>query len=136
MVKQPAPGDVSHAQFVSEKSAIFESLKKRAVVLVDMLNSLENVTCNPAEGAMYAFPRIRLPPRAVDAARSRHQAPDAFYCFELLEATGICVVPGSGFGQVDGTFHFRTTFLPRDDKVEKVAKLMKAFHADFMRRHA
>ena len=32
---------------------------------------------------------------------------DAFYCFQMLEETGICVVPGSGFGQVDGTYHFR-----------------------------
>ena len=26
---------------------------------------------------------------------------------ELLEETGICLVPGSGFGQKDGTYHFR-----------------------------
>ena len=35
------------------------------------------------------------------------QKPDAFYCFQLLEETGICVVPGSGFGQMEGTYHFR-----------------------------
>ena len=35
------------------------------------------------------------------------QAPDAFYCFQLLENTGMCVVPGSGFGQREGTYHFR-----------------------------
>jgi len=29
------------------------------------------------------------------------------YCCQLLEETGICVVPGSGFGQKDGTYHFR-----------------------------
>ena len=34
-------------------------------------------------------------------------APDVFFCFELLEETGICVVPGSGFGQKEGTLHFR-----------------------------
>ena len=33
--------------------------------------------------------------------------PDAMYCFQLLEETGICVVPGSGFGQREGTHHFR-----------------------------
>ena len=32
------------------------------------------------------------------------------YCFDLLESTGICVVPGSGFGQKPGTFHFRYPF--------------------------
>lgn len=30
-----------------------------------------------------------------------------FFCLKLLEETGICVVPGSGFGQREGTFHFR-----------------------------
>jgi len=33
--------------------------------------------------------------------------PDAMYCYQLLEETGICVVPGSGFGQQEGTYHFR-----------------------------
>jgi len=33
--------------------------------------------------------------------------PDAMYCYQLLEETGICVVPGSGFGQKEGTYHFR-----------------------------
>ena len=30
-----------------------------------------------------------------------------FFCLKLLEETGICIVPGSGFGRKDGTFHFR-----------------------------
>ena len=34
-------------------------------------------------------------------------APDMFFCLRLLEETGICVVPGSGFGQREGTYHFR-----------------------------
>lgn len=34
-------------------------------------------------------------------------APDMFFCLCLLEETGICVVPGSGFGQQEGTYHFR-----------------------------
>jgi len=36
--------------------------------------------------------------------------PDAMYCYQLLEETGICVVPGSGFGQKEGTYHFRSVF--------------------------
>lgn len=38
-------------------------------------------------------------------------APDMFYCMKLLEETGICVVPGSGFGQREGTYHFRYDFV-------------------------
>ena len=32
------------------------------------------------------------------AAEAAGKAPDAFYCLALLEATGVVVVPGSGFG--------------------------------------
>ena len=35
----------------------------------------------------------------------------------LLEETGICCVPGSGFLQKPGTYHFRTTFLPPEEKL-------------------
>ncbi|KAG0704768.1 Alanine aminotransferase 2-like [Chionoecetes opilio] len=43
---------------------------------------------------------------AVEAAKAAGQAPDVFYAFQLLENTGICIVPGSGFGQRPGTYHF------------------------------
>lgn len=69
--------------------------------LEDGLNSLEGVTCNRAEGAMYLFPRINLPQKAIEAAEAEKTAPDAFYCKRLLNATGVVVVPGSGFGQVN-----------------------------------
>lgn len=66
----------------------------------DALNSLEGVTCNKAEGAMYLFPSIVLPNKAIKEAESLKKAPDAYYASRLLNATGIVVVPGSGFGQV------------------------------------
>jgi glutamate--glyoxylate aminotransferase len=59
--------------------------------------------------------QIRLPPKAIEAAKKLGKAPDVFYCLRLLEATGISTVPGSGFGQEEGTFHLRTTILPREE---------------------
>lgn len=53
-------------------------------------------------GAMYSFPQIRLPPKAIEAAKRLGKVPDVFYCLKLLEATGISTVPGSGFGQKEG----------------------------------
>jgi len=49
----------------------------------------------------------------------------------LLEATGICVVPGSGFGQAPGTCHFRTTILPPTHKMKQVVEQLAAFHAAY-----
>lgn len=49
---------------------------------------------------MYLFPRIHLPQKAIKAAETAKTAPDAYYARRLLDATGIVVVPGSGFRQV------------------------------------
>ena len=58
--------------------------------------------------------------------------PDEFYCFRLLDATGICVVAGSGFGQKEGTLHFRTTFLaPGTEWVGKITDFHKKFMDEF-----
>ncbi|RVX17060.1 Alanine aminotransferase 2, mitochondrial [Vitis vinifera] len=100
--------------------------------LEDALNSLEGVTCNKAEGAMYLFPRIHLPEKAIKAAEAAKTAPDAFYARRLLNATGIVVVPGSGFGQVPGTWHFRCTILPQEDKIPAVVSRLTEFHKGFM----
>ena len=51
---------------------------------------------------MYSFPQIKLPRKAIEAAKNVGKVPDVFYCLKLLEATGISTVPGSGFGQKDG----------------------------------
>lgn len=82
---------------------------------------------------MYLFPTISLPPKAIAAAKAAGQSPDAFYSLRLLEATGICVVPGSGFGQKPGTWHFRTTFLAPG--TEDFVRRLKKFHEDFMAEH-
>lgn len=57
-------------QYMSEKLGILGSLKKRAEILVAALNTLEGVSCNAAEGALYAFPRVTLPLHAVEAANA------------------------------------------------------------------
>ena len=85
-------------------------------------------------GSMYAFPQITIPEGAQKEAESQGKAADMFYCLELLKETGICVVPGSGFGQRDGTYHFRTTFLPKEEDIDAVNERMTRFHKDFMSR--
>ena len=73
---------------------------------------------------------------AVAAANKAGVAPDALYCSELLENTGIVVVPGSGFGQVDGTFHFRTTILPPEEALSGVVDSLRVFHENFIKRYS
>eukprot|EP00657_Telonema_sp_P-1_P010619 TRINITY_DN5121_c0_g1_i1.p1 TRINITY_DN5121_c0_g1~~TRINITY_DN5121_c0_g1_i1.p1 ORF type:complete len:126 (-),score=51.30 TRINITY_DN5121_c0_g1_i1:95-472(-) len=102
MVKPPSPTDPSGPLFIKERDDQLDSLRRRAQRLTEGLNSLSGVSCNQCEAAMYAFPQITLPAKAVAAAQAAGNAPDAFYALALLDETGICVVPGSGFGQVSG----------------------------------
>ncbi|KAF0685004.1 Aste57867_23033 [Aphanomyces stellatus] len=135
MTNPPKPGDASHALYVQQRDDIVSSLKRRAVKLVASYNQLEGVTCNVTEGAMYTFPKITVPPKAVAEAKKQGIAPDAFYAFALLNSTGIVVVPGSGFGQEDGTFHFRSTILPPEEAIDEVIEKTAKFHAEFMDKY-
>ncbi|KAF8106066.1 hypothetical protein N665_0147s0024 [Sinapis alba] len=132
VMSPPKPGDDSYDSYIAEKEGILSSLAKRAKTLEEALNKLEGVTCNRAEGAMYLFPCINLPQKAIAAAEAAKTAPDAFYCKRLLNATGIVVVPGSGFRQVPGTWHFRCTILPQEDKIPAIVNRLTEFHKSFM----
>jgi glutamate--glyoxylate aminotransferase len=125
MVNPPAEGTAARKSLEAEKQAILASLRKRAHMMTDGFNSLEGVTCNFTEGAMYSFPRLHLPAKAVAAAKKAGKAPDVFYCLRLVEATGISTVPGSGFGQEEGTYHLRTTILPSEEKMKDVVAMLQ-----------
>eukprot|EP00602_Paraphysomonas_sp_CaronLab_P004193 CAMPEP_0185026592 /NCGR_PEP_ID=MMETSP1103-20130426/10948_1 /TAXON_ID=36769 /ORGANISM="Paraphysomonas bandaiensis, Strain Caron Lab Isolate" /LENGTH=488 /DNA_ID=CAMNT_0027560227 /DNA_START=1 /DNA_END=1467 /DNA_ORIENTATION=+ len=135
MVNPPRPGQPSHNQYQSEVRRCIESLKRRARRIVDAFNSMEGVSCQPTEGAMYSFPRIRLPRKFIERAKSLGKSPDVLYCLELLDETGLSCVPGSGFQQVPGTFHIRTTILPKEDKFDDIVGRFKSFHEGFIRRY-
>ncbi|KAI7845708.1 hypothetical protein COHA_000822 [Chlorella ohadii] len=135
MVNTPQPGSESHAQWKREHDEGLASLRRRAHAMTDGFNALEGVSCTFTEGAMYSFPRLHLPPKAIAAAKAAGKTPDTFYCLQLLEATGIVTVPGSGFGQEEGTFHLRTTILPPEEKIGEFVKLFQDFHKGFMAKY-
>lgn len=135
VVKEPAPGDASYAQFTKEKRDILDSLKRRSDLVSKALNSFKRVTCNPVVGALYAFAQLHLPERAVEEARKRKMEPDGFYVMELLNATGICVGPGYVFGQKPGTYHLRMTILPQEERMRICMKKFKEFNDAFMTKY-
>lgn len=135
VMNPPRPEEPSFDLFTKEKEFVLSQLKKKAELVTNTFNSIEGISCCIVQGAMYAFPCIKLPEKAIKAAKAAGQKPDVFYCFQLLEETGICVVPGSGFGQMDGTYHFRTTILPPLDKLEVVLGKFKVFHQNFLKKY-
>ena len=137
----------------------------------DRFNALAGMSCQPADGAMYLFPRIDIPPKAVEEAKKQGKEADVMYALELLgesatpapclflppqcprsplpfrfdngkygllltllDATGICAVAGSGFGQEPGTYHLRVTALCPG--VENYVGKIEKFHKEFMDKWA
>ncbi|RVE45199.1 hypothetical protein evm_010140 [Chilo suppressalis] len=135
VMKPPAPGEPSYPQFAAEVSEVQRTLRERTADAYHTFNQIPGYSCNPIDGSMFAFPRVEIPERAQQAARELNMAPDDFYCLRLLEETGVCVVPGSGFGQRPGTFHFRTTILHTRDEFRHMLLSFARFHRAFLQQY-
>lgn len=104
---------------------IFEKIESRRDITYEMLNDIPGISCVKPEGAFYAFPKIQLPEGVTDKE----------YVLKLLEETGVLVVFGSGFGQKEGTSHFRIVFLPQEETLKKAYVAIKDFTEKFYAKH-
>jgi len=133
MVRPPKPNDESYPLWKKETDTIHAALAQRTGVMAARLNKLPGASCVDSPGALYLYPQIRLPAKAVEAAKKAGKEPDAFYALALLDETGICVVPGSGFGQKEGEYHYRLTCLCPG--VEEYVAALEKFHLGFMEKY-
>lgn len=97
--------------------AMVGELTRRRDLAMRLLNAVPGISCVPPRGAFYAFPRL---PDGTD---------DAAWAAELMRATGVVVVHGSGFGQRPGTSHFRIVLLPEPAELERACNLIGDFVA-------
>lgn len=100
LVQPPKEGEPSFKLWKEETEAIHATLYERSKKMAGKFNELEGISCGEAQGALYLFPEITLPKKAIEKAKEEKRQPDLYYCLRLLDATGICVVPGSGFGKM------------------------------------
>ena len=122
--------------YKKEKESVFGGLKKRSQILAEKLNSIKGIKTTTIEGAMYAFPSIFLTESAIKAAKEKNMEPDVLYCLELLQETGIVVVPGSGFAQKEGTYHFRiTNLIYNNEEFDAALDSVKVFHEKFFAKY-
>ncbi|KAL4072160.1 pyridoxal phosphate-dependent transferase [Scleroderma citrinum] len=134
MVRPPKEGEESYPLWKEETDKIHTALKERTGLMAARLNRLPGVFCVDSPGALYLYPKIELSSKVIATAKAAGKEPDAFYALALLDSTGICVVPGSGFGQKEGEYHYRLTCLcPGVD--EYVGKLER-FHLEFTAKYS
>jgi len=113
-------GDRSHQQ------AFIRELKVRADLTVQRLSAMPGMSVVPPRAAFYVMPRVALP-----AGRT-----DEDYVLELLRATGILCVHGSGFGTPADQGFFRIVFLAPPDELAAIYDEMAAFTEGYTARGA
>lgn len=53
---------------MQERTATISALAEKAKLTEQVLNTVQGISCNPVQGAMYSFPRITIPEKAVKEA--------------------------------------------------------------------
>eukprot|EP00833_Pecoramyces_ruminatium_P009903 jgi/Orpsp1_1/1183935/evm.model.c7180000087287.1 len=128
MTRPPKQGESSYELYQEEKNTILNQLKERSIMLTKELNNIEGISCERPQGAMYIFPKVELPNKFIEEANRIGKKADFFWAKYMLEEAGVCVIPGSGFGQKENTYHFRTTFLADQQSLKEAVQRMKIVH--------
>lgn len=76
-----------HLPFKQEKESVLNNLAKKAKLAEDMFNKIPGVHCNPLQGAMYAFPRIFIPSKAIEEA----EVSQSFLSQSILTSSHLCL---------------------------------------------
>ena len=93
----------------------------------ELITQIPGITCVKPQAALYMFPR--LDPQMYPIADDRQ------FFMEVLRATRVMLVQGSGFNYPDNQ-HFRIVFLPhKSDLREAIGRLAK-FLEQYRQRHA
>lgn len=134
-VTPPKKGEDSYDLFTQEFGKIFYALRRKAALATKYLNSTKGLSCVPISGALYAYPKLELPEGAIAFAAAKDIKPDMLFALEFLEEYGVVVVPGSGFGQKEGTWHVRMTILPSEQDFEGVLQNFASFYKAFCQKY-
>lgn len=58
--------------------------------MVEKFNALDGMSCQKADGAMYLFPSIEMPKKALEEAEKRGKPADVMYALDLLGEYLVC----------------------------------------------
>jgi alanine transaminase len=140
VLANPPTGPVCGRLWEEERAREIGSLERRGLQLERAMAKLPGLVPQPAMGAMYLFPRLELPKAFLAEVRNASwrgapMEPDLAWCMRLASEEGIVTVPGSGFGQKEGTYHARITFLPSEENMAEVVERLSRFQIRFMNQY-
>ncbi|HPZ57351.1 MAG TPA: pyridoxal phosphate-dependent aminotransferase [Ottowia sp.] len=102
-------------------------LRRQRDLAYELITAIPGVTCVKPQAALYMFPR--LDPKMYPIADDRQ------FFMEVLRATRVMLVQGSGFNYPDNQ-HFRIVFLPHEDDLREAITRLAKFLEQYRARHA
>jgi aspartate/methionine/tyrosine aminotransferase len=96
-----------------------DRLRERRDFAWKRLNEIEGLNTTKPEGAFYIFPKIH--------GVGKTWKTDMDFVVDLLKATGVLIVNGSGFDPVYGKGHARAVFLPPIVELEEAFNALEGF---------
>ena len=108
-------GDRSH------QPAFRTALRERAELVHTRANAIPGISSTRASAAFYAMPQIDLPRGKTDAD----------FIVDLVHATGVLCVHGSGFGMNPDDGYFRMVTLAPPDQLNAIWDLIGGFAAEY-----
>ena len=102
-------------------------LRRQRDLAHELITAIPGVSCVRPQAALYMFPR--LDPRMYPIQDDRQ------FFMEVLRATRVMLVQGSGFNFPDNQ-HFRIVFLPHEDDLREAIGRLAKFLEQYRARHA
>ena len=102
-------------------------LRRQRDLAYELITAIPGVTCNKPQAALYMFPR--LDPKVYPIADDRQ------FFLEVLQATRVMLVQGSGFNYPDHQ-HFRIVFLPHEDDLREAVGRIARFLDNYRKRYS
>ncbi|HNQ10561.1 MAG TPA: pyridoxal phosphate-dependent aminotransferase [Giesbergeria sp.] len=101
-------------------------LRRQRDLAYELITAIPGVTCVKPQAALYMFPRLDPEMYPIEDDRQ--------FFMEVLRATRVMLVQGSGFNYPDNQ-HFRIVFLPHEDDLREAIGRLAAFLAQYRQRH-
>ena len=108
-------GDRSHQR------AFRTALRERAELVYTRANAVPRISSTRPSAAFYAMPKVDLPPGKTDAD----------FIIDLVHATGVLCVHGSGFGMNPADGYFRMVTLASPAQLNEIWNLIAGFTAEY-----
>jgi alanine-synthesizing transaminase len=102
-------------------------LRRQRDLAYELITQIPGVTCVKPQATLYMFPR--LDPKVYPIEDDRQ------FFMEVLRATRVMLVQGSGFNYPDNQ-HFRLVFLPHEDELREAIRRLARFLEQYRERCA